>query len=42
MACHTIWEYEKIDWEYEKIDFEIKHENFKSFASITEILPLLQ
>ena len=26
-------------WEYEKIDFEIKHENFKSFASITEILP---
>lgn len=29
-------------WEYEKIDFEIEHENFKSFASIEEILPLLQ
>lgn len=29
-------------WEYEKIDFEIEHENFKSFTSIEEILPLLQ
>ncbi|MFD2908709.1 HAD family hydrolase [Flavobacterium ardleyense] len=29
-------------WEYEKIDFEIEHENFKSFANIEEILPLLK
>ena len=29
-------------WEYEKIDFEIKHDNFKSFTNITEILPLLK
>ena len=28
-------------WEYEKIDFEIKHENFKSFASIEEILTIV-
>ena len=28
-------------WEYEKIDFEIKHENFKSFASIKEILTIV-
>jgi putative hydrolase of the HAD superfamily len=27
-------------WEYEKIDFEIKHDNFKSFGLINEILPL--
>ena len=27
-------------WEYEKIDFEIKHENFKSTKTITDILPL--
>jgi putative hydrolase of the HAD superfamily len=29
-------------WEYEKIDFKIKHDNFKSFTHITEILPLLK
>ena len=28
-------------WEYEKIDFEIEHENFKSFASIEEILTIV-
>ena len=28
-------------WEYEKIDFEIKHENFKSFEKIEEILTIL-
>ena len=28
-------------WEYEKIDFEIKHENFKSIKSLTEVLEFL-
>jgi len=27
-------------WEYEKIDFEINHKNFKSMASISELLEL--
>ena len=38
-AIHTPYH---TTWEYEKIDFEIKHENFKSFANITEILALLK
>ena len=28
-------------WEYEKIDFEIAHEKFSSYASISEVLPVL-
>lgn len=27
-------------WEYEKIDFEIKHDNFKSFENLKQVLPL--
>lgn len=29
-------------WAYEKIDFEIEHDNFKSIAAITDLLPLLK
>lgn len=29
-------------WAYEKIDFEIEHDNFKSIAAITNLLPLLK
>jgi putative hydrolase of the HAD superfamily len=28
-------------WEYEKIDFEINHKNFKSMASISELIELV-
>jgi putative hydrolase of the HAD superfamily len=29
-------------WAYEKIDFEIEHNNFKSIATIRDLLPLLK